>query len=172
MTPASSALRALIFLLLLAQIPSTVLAQSVRLGDGTVSVGDSVQTLTKVAGKPDRVRPFPGSPSFELYEYSPDGRQVNVSVRNGRVTGIADNTIVSKPGAAVFKGVELNGRTIVAGDTLAKLLQTAGKPARIRSFAGAHGMSVYEYSSNGRQVSVTVRNGVVSGTSEIRVVRK
>ena len=75
MTPTSSAVRALIFVLLLAHLPSTALAQSVRLGSGTVSIGDSVQTLMKVGGKPDRVRPFAGSPSFTLYEYSPDGRQ-------------------------------------------------------------------------------------------------
>lgn len=172
MTPASSAMRAFVFALLWAHLPSTALAQSVRLGGGTVSIGDSVQTLTKVAGKPDRVRPFPGSPSFTLYEYSLDGRQVNVSVKNGRVTGIADNTIVSKPGPALLKGIELNGSTIVTGDTLAKLLQSAGKPDRIRSFAGAPEMSVYEYSSNGRRVSVTIRNGVVSGTSETRVIQK
>ena len=103
MTPTSSAVRALIFVLLLAHLPSTALAQSVRLGSGTVSIGDSVQTLMKVGGKPDRVCPFAGSPSFTLYEYSPDGRQVNVSVKNGKVTGIADNTIVSKPGPVVFK---------------------------------------------------------------------
>ena len=172
MTPTSSAVRALIFVLLLAHLPSTALAQSVRLGSGTVSIGDSVQTLMKVGGKPDRVRPFAGSPSFTLYEYSPDGRQVNVSVKNGKVTGIAHNTIVSKPGPVVFKGVELNGNNIVTGDTVAKLLQSAGKPDRIRSFADAPEMSVYEYLSNGRQVSVTVRNGVVSGTSEIRVIQK
>lgn len=88
------------------------------------------------------------------------------------MTGIADNTIVSKPGPVVFKGVELNGNNIVTGDTVAKLLQSAGKPDRIRSFADAPEMSVYEYLSNGRQVSVTVRNGVVSGTSEIRVIQK
>ena len=172
MTPTSSAMRALIFVLLLAHLPSTALAQSVRLGSGTVSIGDSVQTLTRVAGKPDRVRPFPRSPSFTLYEYSQDGRQVNVSVSNGKVTGIADNTIVSRPGPAVFKGIELNGSTIVTGDTLTKLLQTAGKPDRIRSSSGAPEMSVYEYFSNGRQVSVTVGNGVVSGTSEIQAIQK
>ena len=165
-------MRALVFALLWAHLPSTALAQSVRLGNGTVSIGDSVQTLTKIAGKPDRVRPFPGSPSFMVYEYSPGGRQVNVSVRYGKVTGIADNTIVSRQGLVVREGIELNGSTIVTGDTLAELLQVAGRPDRIRSFAGTPGMSVYEYSFNGRQVTVTIRNGVVTRTSERRVIQK
>lgn len=168
----SSTVRALVLALLWSHLPSTAVAQGVQLGKGTISIGDSVQTLTNVAGKPDRIRPFPGSPSFTVYEYPLDGRQVNVSVKDGKVTGIADNVIVSKPGPAAMTGVELNGSTIITGDTLAKLLQSAGKPDRIRSVVGAPEKSVYEYSSDGRQVTVTVTNGTVTGTSETRVTRK
>lgn len=165
-------LRALVPALLMFAIPLTLLAQSVQFKNGRISIGDPVERLTTVAGNPDQMRPFPGSPTSTLYEYAFDGRQVNISVKDGEVAGIADNRIVSKPGPAVPGGVQLNGSTIVTGDSLDRLLQSAGKPDRVRSFAGAPGMAVYEYSAKDRQVTVTVRNGKVTGTSEIRVLKK
>ncbi|MFC0679607.1 hypothetical protein ACFFGH_17355 [Lysobacter korlensis] len=158
--------------LALSAFSSTALAQSVQLKGGAVSIGDSVDSLLKVAGKPDQVRPFPGSPSFTLYEYSTGDRHVNVSVKDGKVTGIADGTLVSMPTPARWTGVELHGTRIVIGDSLAKLLGAAGEPASIRSFADMPGLSVYEYSLEGREVTVSITDGKVSGTSETKAVKK
>ena len=159
-------------LALLSLLSATVLAQSVQLKGGTVSIGDSVQKLLNVGGAPDQVRPFPGAPAFTLYEYAFKDRQVNVSVKDGKVTGIADGHIVSKPAPASPRGVEFNGSVIATGDTLAKLLDAAGQPHRIRSFPAPSDLSVYEYSLKDREVAVTVKGGKVTGTSEVRVLKK
>lgn len=155
--------------LLLACVPLSALAQNVQLKGGTVSIGDSIERLLKVAGEPDQVRPFPGSPATTVYEYSSGSRQVNISTKNGKITGIADNNIVSTSSPKPPTGVQLNGSRVVTGDTLGKLLQVAGKPSRVRSFSG---VSIYEYSLVNREVTVTVRDGKVTGTSEIKVVEK
>lgn len=157
---------------LLSLLSSTALAQNVQLKGGTVSIGDSVQKLLQVGGAPDQVRPFPGAPAFTLHEYSFGDRQVNVSVKDGKVTGIADNVIVSKPAPAAPRGVEFNGSVIATGDTLAKLLDAAGQPHRIRTFPAPSDLSVYEYSFKDREVTVTLKNGKVTGTSQMRVVKK
>lgn len=162
-------MRALYPSLLLLFLSGPLCAQGVQFTDGTIAIGDSLEKLLKVAGRPDQVRPFPGSPTSTLYEYSTGSRRINISVRNGKVRGIADNHIVSVPSPLRPTGVQLNGNRIVSGDTLEKLLQVAGKPSRIRTFPD---MAIYEYSSIGREVTVTVRDGKVSGTSEMKVVRR
>ncbi|GHA86302.1 hypothetical protein [Cognatilysobacter bugurensis] len=168
----STVMRAIKSALLLCLLAAPAFAQSVQFKGGAASIGDSVKKLHKVAGKPDQVRPFPGAPATSLHEYSLGERQVNVSVRGGKITGIADNHIVSKPGPAVLTGVDVNGTRIVTGDPLAKLVASAGKPHKIRTFADAPHMSVYEYTFPGREVTVTVTNGKVSGTSELKIRKR
>lgn len=162
-------MRALYLSLLLALLSAPLLAQNVQFRGGTIAIGDSLEKLLKVAGKPDQVRPFPGSPTSTLYEYSAGNRHISISVKDGKVRGIADNNIVSVPTPVRPAGVQLNGNRIVTGDTVERLLLVAGKPSRIRTFPG---MAIYEYSSTGREVTVTVRGGKVSGTSEMNVVKK
>ena len=162
-------MRALYFSLLLSFLSAPLFAQNVQFKGGSIAIGDSIEKLLKIAGKPDQVRPFPGSPTSTLYEYSVGNRQINISVKNGKIRGIADSNIVSVPSPVRPTGVLLNGNRIGTGDTLKKLLQVAGKPSRIRTFPD---MAIYEYSSIGREVTVTVRDGKVSGTSEMKVVKK
>lgn len=77
---------ALTVALVLLALPA--LAQSVKFKKGTVSVGDTVGKLLKVAGQPERIEPFPGMPAFKRYEYFSEGRSVSVTVKDGKVTGI------------------------------------------------------------------------------------
>lgn len=85
----------LAFLLVLLMTPA--LAQkSVQFKAGAVSIGDPVQKLLQVAGKPERIQPFPGMPEFQRYEYFSEGRNVVVTVRDGKVTGVAALDFVSK----------------------------------------------------------------------------
>ena len=81
-------MRKFVLAVLLAVMALPVLAQSVKFTDGTVSIGDSVERLLKIAGKPERIEPFPGMPEFRRYEYFSDGRNVTVTVKGGKVTGI------------------------------------------------------------------------------------
>ena len=78
----------LVLALLLTALAGTAFAQSARFKAGTVTVGDSVEKLVKVAGKPERIQPFPGMPELQRYEYFADGRNVTVTVKVGKVTGI------------------------------------------------------------------------------------
>ena len=160
-------LRHLPFLLLLLAAP--LFAQTVEVKGARISIGDPLAKLLKEAGKPDQVRPFPGSAQSTLYEYSVGERQIIVTVRDGKITGLSDNTIVHSPAPARMSGVQLSGGRIVSGDSLQKLQQVGGKPRRVRTFPD---MAVYEYTLGNRDVTVTVRSGKVSGTSELKVVRK
>ena len=83
---------ALVFVVLVAP----AFAQSVKFKAGTVSIGDSVETLLKLAGKPERIEPFPGMPAFQRYEYFSEGRNVTVTVKDGKVTGIGVLDFTSK----------------------------------------------------------------------------
>jgi hypothetical protein len=69
-------------------LTAPVFAQNVEFKAGTVSIGDSVEKVLKVAGKPERIEPFPGMPAFKRYEYFAGGRNVSITVRDGKVTGI------------------------------------------------------------------------------------
>ena len=82
-----------LFLLVLA---APALAQNVKFKGGTVSIGDSVEKVLQVAGKPERIQPFPGMPAFQRYEYVSDGRNVTVTVKDGKVTGIGVLDFTSK----------------------------------------------------------------------------
>lgn len=152
--------------LLLSLLSTPLLAQTVQFKGASVAIGDPVAKLLKQAGKPDQVRPFPGSTKSTLYEYSVGNRQINITVRDGKVAGIADNTIAHVTSPRRPSGVQLKGGRIVSGDSLQTLQQVGGKPTRVRTFPD---MAVYEYSLGGREVTVTVRNGKVSGTSELKV---
>ena len=77
-----------ILALLLVVFAAPALAQDVKFKSGTVSIGDPVDKLLKVAGKPERIQPFPGMPEFQRYEYFSEGRNVTVTVKDGKVTGI------------------------------------------------------------------------------------
>jgi len=90
------AIRKFALALLLVALCAPVLAQSVQFKSGTIAVGDSVEKLLKVAGKPERVEPFPGMPAFTRYEYFSDGRTVSVTVKDGKVTGIGVLDFTSK----------------------------------------------------------------------------
>ena len=162
-------MRLLCLSLLLSLLSAPLCAQNVQFKGASIAIGDPVSKLLKVAGKPDQVRPFPGSSTSTLYEYSDGNRQINVTVRDGKVAGLADNTIVSSAAPVRPSGVQLSGGRIVSGDSLQKLQQVGGKPTRVRTFPG---MAVYEYTWGGREITVTVRDGKVSGTSELKVVRK
>lgn len=81
-------MRKLALALLLVLLAAPALAQTVKFRSGSVSIGDPVEKLLKVAGPPQRVEPFPGMPAFKRYEYSSDGRNISVTVRDGRITGI------------------------------------------------------------------------------------
>jgi len=81
-------MRKLALILLLMVMAAPVFAQSVKFQAGTVSIGDSVEKLLKVAGKPERIEPFPGMPEFQRYEYFSEGRNVSVTVKDGKITGI------------------------------------------------------------------------------------
>ena len=81
-------MRKLLLPLLLAVLAMPALAQSVKFKAGTISVADSVEKLLQVAGKPERIQPFPGMPDYQRYEYFSDGRNVTVTVKDGKVTAI------------------------------------------------------------------------------------
>lgn len=71
----------------------------VALERGTVSIGDTVQQVHRIAGPPDRIVPWPvpSGPPYERHEYFFKDRTVVVTVREGRVTGHSDNHIVERP---------------------------------------------------------------------------
>ena len=81
-------MRRSILALLLAVLAAPALAQDVKFKSGTVAIGDPVDKLLAVAGEPERIQPFPGMPEFQRYEYFADGRNVTVTVKDGKVTGI------------------------------------------------------------------------------------
>lgn len=85
-----------ILALLFVALAIPALAQNVKFKTGTVATGDSLEKLLKVAGKPDRIEPFPGMPAFQRYEYFSDGRNVSVTVKDGKVTGIGVLDFTSK----------------------------------------------------------------------------
>ena len=89
-------MRTLALTLVLALLAAPAFAQSVQFKAGTVSVGDSVEKLLKVAGKPERIEPFPGMPAFKRYEYFSGGRNVSVTVKDGKITGIGVLDFTSK----------------------------------------------------------------------------
>lgn len=89
-------MRGFILALVLAALAGPAFAQSVKFKAGTVAVGDSVERLLKVAGKPERIQPFPGMPEFQRYEYFADGKNVTVTVKGGKVTGIGVLEFTSK----------------------------------------------------------------------------
>lgn len=89
-------MRKLALTVVLALLAAPAFAQSVKFKAGTVSIGDSVERLLKVAGKPERIEPFPGMPAFKRYEYFSDGRSVSVTVKDGKVTGIGVLDFTSK----------------------------------------------------------------------------
>lgn len=66
---------------------------------GTVSIGDTVQQVHRIAGTPDRIVPWPvpSGPPYEPHEYFFKDRSVVITVREGRVTGHSDNHIVQRP---------------------------------------------------------------------------
>jgi len=88
--------RRFILALLLVVLVAPAFAQSAKFKAGTVSIGDSVEKLLKVAGKPDRIQPFPGMPAFQRYDYFSDGRNITVTVKSGKVTGIGVLDFTSK----------------------------------------------------------------------------
>ena len=89
-------MRKLALTLLLVLLAMPAFAQSVKFKSGTVSIGDSVEKLLKVAGKPERVEPFPGMPAFKRYEYFSESRNVSVTVKDGKITGIGVLDFTSK----------------------------------------------------------------------------
>lgn len=89
-------MRKFALVLLLIALAAPVFAQSVKLQSGTVSIGDSVEQLLKVAGKPERIEPFPGMPEFRRYEYFSEGRNFSVTVKDGKITGIGVLDFTSK----------------------------------------------------------------------------
>ena len=89
-------MRKLALTLLLVLLAMPAFAQSVKFNSGTVSIGDSVEKLLKVAGKPERVEPFPGMPAFKRYEYFSESRNVSVTVKDGKITGIGVLDFTSK----------------------------------------------------------------------------
>lgn len=90
-------MRKLVLSLLLAAFVGPALAQqSVQFKAGAVSIGDSVEKLLQVAGKPERIEPFPGMPAFRRYEYFFEGRNVVVTVRDGKITGVSELSFTSK----------------------------------------------------------------------------
>lgn len=89
-------MRKLALTVVLAFLSMPAFAQSVEFKAGTVSVGESVEKLLKVAGKPERIEPFPGMPALKRYEYFSDGRNVSVTVKDGKITGIGVLDFTSK----------------------------------------------------------------------------
>ncbi|GAB3543011.1 hypothetical protein GCM10027343_15950 [Noviherbaspirillum agri] len=89
-------MRRLAIAFLLAVLSAFAFAQNVKFKGGTVSIGDSIEKLLKVAGKPERIEPFPGMPAFQRYEYFSDGRNVSITVKDGKVTGIGVLDFTSK----------------------------------------------------------------------------
>lgn len=89
-------MRKLALALALALLAVSALAQSAKFKSGTVSIGDSLEKLLKIAGEPERIAPFPGMPAFKRYEYFSDGRNISVTVKDGRVTGIGVLDFTSK----------------------------------------------------------------------------
>lgn len=90
------AVRRFLLALLLVVLVAPAFAQSAKFKAGTVSIGDSVEKLLKVAGKPDRIQPFPGMPAFQRYDYFSDGRNITITVKSGKVTGIGVLDFTSK----------------------------------------------------------------------------
>jgi len=88
--------RVLLSLLLAAMMTPALAQRSLQFKAGAVAIGDSVEKLLQVAGKPERIEPFPGMPAYQRYEYFMGGRNVVVTVRDGKITGLAELNFTSK----------------------------------------------------------------------------
>jgi len=81
--------RLVLVALLLMSLAAVAAQKSVNFPRGTVSLGDSVQTMLKVAGKPHAILP-PGKspPGFKVYEYLTPTENIRFTVANGKVVGL------------------------------------------------------------------------------------
>ena len=92
-------MRYLLLSILLASIVLPAAAQSLQLKGGRVSVGDLVERVIQVAGKPERIMPMlskTGEPKTVRYDYFLEGRSVTFTVKDDKVIGIGDLTFTSK----------------------------------------------------------------------------
>lgn len=74
--------------LLLAATTGVALAEDVTFDTGTLSMGDSVEKMIKLAGKPKSVEPFPGMPDFTVYEFESKDWNIRFTVKDGTIVGI------------------------------------------------------------------------------------
>ena len=64
---------------------------------------------------------------------------------------------------AAAQNVTFKSGTVSVGDPVEKLLEVAGTPERIQPFPGMPAFQRYEYFSEGRNVTVTVKDGEITG---------
>ena len=97
--------------LLLLLVSAPLLAQSVVFETGHVAIGDSVALLLKIAGKPERVQPFPGQPELQCYEYFTDGRNITVDPQ-APANAESAVVVISPPAACSILALECRSNEI------------------------------------------------------------
>ena len=82
-------MRITLFTVMLLALAWPAFAQGVKFERGTVSMGDTVEKMLKVAGKPHSILPPSESPpGFKVYEYLTVDQNVRFTVANGKIVGI------------------------------------------------------------------------------------
>lgn len=74
--------------LLLSAVATAAVAKDVKFERGTLSIGDSVDKMLKVAGTPHSVQPLPGMEGFQVYEFLTATRNIRFTVAHGRIVGV------------------------------------------------------------------------------------
>lgn len=73
---------------------------------------------------------------------------------------------------AFAQDVKFESGTIAVGDPVEKLLKVAGEPDRIEPFPGMPAFERYEYFPDGRNISLTVKDGTVTGIGVLEFTSK
>lgn len=82
-------MRNLLLAALLLAVTAPSLAQDVKFERGTVSMGDTVEKMLKVAGKPHAILPPSESPpDFKVYEYLTPDQNIRFTVKDGKIVGV------------------------------------------------------------------------------------
>lgn len=81
--------RQLLAAVLLAVLMPAAAQQSVQFERGTVALGDSVEKMLRIAGKPYAILPPEESPpGFKVYEYLTPTQNIRFTVGAGKVVGL------------------------------------------------------------------------------------
>jgi hypothetical protein len=81
-------MRNFLFTALLLAFITPAFALDVKFERGTVSNGDTVKKMLKIAGKPHAIFPASGLPGFQVYEYLTADKNIRFTVKDGKIVGI------------------------------------------------------------------------------------